>query len=84
MKLAQYLAIHRLTQAQFADRVAVSRPAVSHWVTGHRTPHTRAMAAISNATAGAVTAEDFRRNYRRKGRYRTMRLGPADLTSPDA
>jgi len=38
VKLARYLAIHDLTQGQFAAAVGVSRVCINHWVNERKIP----------------------------------------------
>ena len=61
MKLARYLVLMKLTQAEFAARVGVSRSTVSLWINRRTIPYRAKMAAIERATRGAVTPADFRR-----------------------
>jgi len=64
VKLARYLAIHDLTQVQFAAAVGVSRVCVNHWVNERKIPLAHQMIAIHGATGGDVSADDFPRQRR--------------------
>jgi len=57
-KLKQYLKEHGLTQAQFAERIGITRMGLSHILCGRRRPSTRLIIKIVEATEGKVTAED--------------------------
>jgi hypothetical protein len=59
MQLGAYLTERNLTAAAFGRRVARNRSTVARWVTGARFPDPRSLRSIIQATAGAVTAEDF-------------------------
>ena len=61
MKLARYLAIHDLTQGQFAAAVGVSRVCINHWVNERKIPLARQMIAIYRATGDEVWVDDFPR-----------------------
>ncbi len=47
--LRDYLAKNDLTQAELADRLKVSRPTVTAWLSGTRLPSTEKMVSVSNA-----------------------------------
>jgi transcriptional regulator with XRE-family HTH domain len=55
MTLAQYLAQHGLSQAEFARRIRYPEATVSRWVAGRMVPRRLAMREIEAATGGAVT-----------------------------
>lgn len=59
MKLATYLEKHRISRTEFAERVGVSAEAIRLWMAGERQPRRKVMAAITEATGGEVTANDF-------------------------
>jgi transcriptional regulator with XRE-family HTH domain len=59
MKLAAYLELRNMRDADFAALVGVSVSAVQFWRTGGRMPRKAQMQKIFEATAGAVTPNDF-------------------------
>jgi transcriptional regulator with XRE-family HTH domain len=59
MKLARYLALRRMTQADFATQLGASSTSVSFWVRGRYIPRRSTMSAIVDATQGKVRASDF-------------------------
>ena len=59
MKLAKYLSLSGLREAEFASRIGMSAKAVRHWVIGDRTPRQEQMQKIFSASEGAVTPNDF-------------------------
>lgn len=59
MKLAAYLELRNMRDADFAALVGVSVSAVQFWRTGGRMPRKAQMQSIFEATAGAVTPNDF-------------------------
>jgi DNA-binding transcriptional regulator YdaS (Cro superfamily) len=59
MKLIDYLRAKNLTDDAFAALVGRSKWAVRKWMYSQRTPRPAEMLAISQATRGAVTADDF-------------------------
>lgn len=59
MTLSEFLSSSRLSHADFAGQIGVSKEAVRLWVTGARTPRPAAMSQITKATKGSVTANDF-------------------------
>lgn len=61
MKLATYLAAHKLTEAQFAAAVGVASFTVSRWINGRQMPSLLRLIAISRATDGQVRKQDFSR-----------------------
>lgn len=58
MKLAEYLKLANLTDADFAQRIGVERSTVTR-LRGDQIPTREVMRAIAEATNGAVTANDF-------------------------
>ena len=62
MKLSDYLDATKLSDAEFAVRIGVSRSTVSRLRRGETTnqlPSKTTIAAIARETKGAVTANDF-------------------------
>jgi transcriptional regulator with XRE-family HTH domain len=60
MKLAEYLATHDLSYAEFARRIGVkSAETARRYATGERLPGKDLMARIAEATEFKVTANDF-------------------------
>lgn len=59
MKLKDYLQQHQITEIEFAALVGRSRWAVRKWKYGQRVPRANELLAISSATNGAVTPNDF-------------------------
>lgn len=59
MTLSDYLDANKITNAAFAARIGVSRQAVLRYRAGDRTPGHAEMAAIFEATGGAVAPNDF-------------------------
>jgi len=59
MKLSTYLQGHSLTPADLARKIGVTEKAVSHWLSGARTPRPEQMVKIVEATGSAVTPNDF-------------------------
>jgi hypothetical protein len=60
MKLATYLAYHKISFSEFARRVGTKHPrTVERYAKGQRIPSGRMMAAIVASTAGAVQPADF-------------------------
>lgn len=59
MTLAEYLTEKRLKPREFAQRIGVSAESIRLYLAGERHPRPRAMRAITEATDGAVTANDF-------------------------
>jgi transcriptional regulator with XRE-family HTH domain len=59
MKLQAYLAEHRLDDLQFATVIGRDRSTVYRLRTGRTRPDWQTIAAIVEATKGAVTADDF-------------------------
>lgn len=59
MRLSDFLDQKQLTNAAFGARIGVSRQTVLRYRRGDRIPGKAEMALISEATAGAVTANDF-------------------------
>lgn len=59
MTLAEYLARHNISQADFAAQIGATQAAVSRYASGARMPKAAHMASIRSATHGTVTADDF-------------------------
>lgn len=59
MRLQTYLKLRELTDAQFAAMVGRDRSTVTKWRNGKIWPDGAAMRRIFEATAGAVTPNDF-------------------------
>lgn len=59
MKLAEYLLVNRLSQAEFAKIIEASQVAVSRYVSGQRIPRKKLLLKIREATGGLVTGNDF-------------------------
>lgn len=59
MKLAAYLKAEGLTQQEFANRVGISKRAVSMYAQGHRLPRPPILARIRKITNEQVTYDDF-------------------------
>jgi transcriptional regulator with XRE-family HTH domain len=59
MKLASYLDINGMTDAEFARRIGVGRHTVGRYRLGERFPHPDVLSKIHKETKGAVTANDF-------------------------
>jgi transcriptional regulator with XRE-family HTH domain len=62
MKLADYLAAHDLSQAEFARSLGISQVAVSRYAGGRRMPRRDHLLKIREITDGAVMADDFLEN----------------------
>jgi len=59
MKLAEYLAANKISQAEFAQAIGASQVAVSRYATGRRMPRRDHLLKIRDVTDGAVSADDF-------------------------
>lgn len=59
MKLKSYMVQNRLTDQKMADAIGCSVSAVRKWRYGLRMPKPDQLVVISEATNGAVTANDF-------------------------
>jgi len=59
MTLADFMKENRLTDADFAAKIAVDRSTVSRLRRTNQCPSRATMQAIAEATGGAVTADDF-------------------------
>lgn len=59
MTLDQFLSSKRLTRTAFAKEVGVSRVALQRYLAGERFPRRGVLQAITAATGGLVTANDF-------------------------
>lgn len=70
MKLETYLSEHELTDEAFAALINRNQSTVSRLKRGVTRPDWQTLAAIANATDGAVTANDFMpvpQSLKRKG-----------------
>lgn len=59
MKLDEYLNVNGISGAAFAERIGVNAATVYRIKTGRVFPHRSTLAAIVEATGGAVTANDL-------------------------
>lgn len=59
MRLNEYLQIHNISGADFARRMGVSHSLVHGWRRGTKLPSLPMALRISEATEGAVRAEDW-------------------------
>jgi transcriptional regulator with XRE-family HTH domain len=59
MKLDQYLTLHDLTEAAFAEEIGVVPSTVWRMRRGETRPDWKTLEAIKHATSGAVTPNDF-------------------------
>lgn len=59
MKLADWQETHAVTDTDMARQIGVSQAAVTRYRRGERIPEAAIMARIVDATAGAVTPNDF-------------------------
>lgn len=59
MTLADYMTAKKLTDAEFAALVGVNRSTISRLRRLNQRPSFETMAAITQATRGKVTANDF-------------------------
>lgn len=59
MKLSDWLSSNEIKDADFADRIGVSRQALHRYKTGKRVPERDVMFRIVSETSGSVTANDF-------------------------
>lgn len=59
MKLSSYLSTHKMTQAEFAERIGLSKAQLSRLVAGRRQPSPETMKRIAEATDNAVMPNDF-------------------------
>lgn len=59
MILSAYLAANRVSLTAFAGTIGRKVSTVHAWMSGARTPDLQAVAAIHEATGGAVTFEDW-------------------------
>lgn len=58
MTLTDYLKREQLTDQQFADRIGVDRSTITR-IRANQFPSKKTLEAITKATGGAVTANDF-------------------------
>lgn len=58
MKLADYIATNKLSQAAFAEMIGSRQPTIWRYLNG-RMPRRDHLIKIKEATRGAVTADDF-------------------------
>ena len=66
MQLRAYLDQNGITPAEFAARVGSSESGVKKWLRGVRSPRHEMLERIREATAGAVTANDFHETRKRE------------------
>lgn len=59
MRLAPYLEREKISDADFAEKIGVSRQAVHRYRTGERVPDQPIMHRIAETTAGEVLPNDF-------------------------
>lgn len=59
MKISDWLRTSEHSDTEFADRIGVSRQALSRYKAGTRMPRPEVLARIREATGNAVTADDF-------------------------
>lgn len=59
MKISDWLDTAEIADSEFADRIGVSRQALSRYKAGTRTPRPTVLARIRAETNGRVTANDF-------------------------
>jgi predicted transcriptional regulator len=59
MTLADYLAMKKISQAEFAQSIGVSQVAVSRYASGQRMPRRNWLLKIRDVTGGLVTGNDF-------------------------
>lgn len=59
MNLADFLAAKRVSQAAFADRIDVSQPTLSRYISGASNPTVRIAERIKAASGGLVDYEDW-------------------------
>jgi transcriptional regulator with XRE-family HTH domain len=59
MKISDWLDKADIADSEFADRIGVSRQALSRYKAGTRTPRPSVLARIRAETNGRVTANDF-------------------------
>ena len=66
MKLHDWLAEHDKTAAWLAERTGLSASYLSRLIEGERSPSIETCAKIAEATGGAVTANDYMPEPKRK------------------
>ena len=59
MKLRAYLDLHKINNAEFGRKIGVEGISVGRYADSGRVPEPKIMRAITAATSGAVTANDF-------------------------
>jgi transcriptional regulator with XRE-family HTH domain len=59
MKLADFMKLEELTDADLAAKVNRDRSSVTRWRRGDNKPDFDALIAIHNISGGRVTAQDF-------------------------
>lgn len=59
MRLSDYLEKNRLTQTEFAKLIDADQGQIARYISGDRLPRRDVMQKIIDATAGAVTPNDF-------------------------
>lgn len=57
--IARYLADKGLSQKELARLTGISETSISRYVSGEQFPRRKHLVAISEATAGSVSANDF-------------------------
>jgi transcriptional regulator with XRE-family HTH domain len=66
MKLSDWLKSKRMTQTELAERLGVSKSAVSKLVTGDRSPSLRLIKLIHEMTNGRVGLKDWQPSQKHK------------------
>ena len=59
MKLKDYLKVRKMSQVEFAKLTGISKPAISNYIHGVRTPTLEIANKIFKFTKGAVTFSDL-------------------------
>lgn len=74
MLLSEFLKNEEISKKSFAQKIGVSRMAVSYYCSGKRKPYYRVMEKIFETTKGKVTPNDFLDlNYSDQNLYKTPR-----------
>jgi DNA-binding transcriptional regulator YdaS (Cro superfamily) len=63
MNLNEYMQREKLTDEKMAQRIGVTRSAITHYRAGRRMPSPYTMFDIETATKGEVKWEDMRRRW---------------------
>lgn len=72
MLLSEFLKNEEISKKSFAQKIGVSRMAVSYYCSGKRKPYYRVMEKIFETTKGKVTPNDFLNlNYSDQNLYKT-------------